>query len=820
MPVRSTHEFIPPGRRWRRIAAHLTLAFLLLGPVAPPVAAGPRSTAGPYQVELTTDPPVIPLGRAFVVLHISDASGEPLADARVAVLLGMPAMKMGEREEKALPVPGQPGFYRAPAVFGMEGAYVADITIEGTAGTAKVSLALRTGQDTSGRSGFPWAVLVLGTGLGAAAILLLWRRLRSLGVRVEWRAAFSRSVLGALALLILMSLVSLHAVQHWRRPGAMTPIEGQAMDMNVPPPVGVAPVVLAVARQGNLDVVVRYSGQAVGYVEQDVVARVQGTITDMPVYVGDRVTSGQLLASLDTSQLQPLLAERRAALAAASRQVQVATAESRMAAEQLSESHTEVAMQASEVQAAQSNLAAVRTQVDDARAGVQAALADQAYWRKQVARSRELEARGVFSAETYQKDQASAAGAESRVRQARARHSQVQAQVRSAQATLDKAETGVRSHQAHVSTMQAGLAASHAKVAAAQAMMEQANASYSGAVAQLSYSRLLAQVDGVVLQRLVSPGVLVNPGQAILRLAQVRPIRLQASVAAADLARIRKGAQVRVAGQDDGRPPVSLRVTSVGPGVDATSRTGVVEALYPNRDGRFTPGAYVVMHVTVDRVTNALIIPEAAIHTASRVVDESHSARPGPRYVWVAQERPGSDDLEARRVEVAVGPGDGVSAVIRNGLQAGDQVIVAGADYLKDGDTVASAPSASGTPSPRAASSQGSPSPVAQSSAPSMTTVASPLPSGAPGAQAVTVEVLAAGYRPDSVTVRAGQPLKLTFIRRTDQGCGTEVLVPDFNLKATLPLNQPVTLDLVPARAGVFKFTCGMRMLRGKLIVQ
>jgi RND family efflux transporter MFP subunit len=128
-----------------------------------------------------------------------------------------------------------------------------------------------------------------------------------------------------------------------------------------------------------------------------------------------------------------------------------------------------------------------------------------------------------------------------------------------------------------------------------------------------SYTEIRSLVDGVVTQRLISPGVLVNPGQAILKVSQIHPIRLQANVAESDLENIRIGNRVRVRNMKDPKDVVEARVTSIFPAVDPTARTAIVEALYPNRENRFLPGEYLTMDITTGEQKDALVVPSSAI---------------------------------------------------------------------------------------------------------------------------------------------------------------------------------------------------------------
>jgi plastocyanin domain-containing protein len=85
--------------------------------------------------------------------------------------------------------------------------------------------------------------------------------------------------------------------------------------------------------------------------------------------------------------------------------------------------------------------------------------------------------------------------------------------------------------------------------------------------------------------------------------------------------------------------------------------------------------------------------------------------------------------------------------------------------------------------------------------------------------QKVTIRLGTSGYRPSSFTLKKGVPATLTFIRTTDKTCGKQIVLPAFGITEDLPLNEPVNITVTPGRRGTFTFTCGMHMLRGKIIV-
>ncbi|MEO7522171.1 MAG: cupredoxin domain-containing protein [Gemmatimonas sp.] len=91
--------------------------------------------------------------------------------------------------------------------------------------------------------------------------------------------------------------------------------------------------------------------------------------------------------------------------------------------------------------------------------------------------------------------------------------------------------------------------------------------------------------------------------------------------------------------------------------------------------------------------------------------------------------------------------------------------------------------------------------------------------SGDSAMQQATI-VVAGGYSPSTVKVRAGQPVRLVFDRQETSGCSEEVVFADFGIRRFLPANQQTVIELTPPQAGTYTFTCGMGMLRGKLVAE
>ena len=90
---------------------------------------------------------------------------------------------------------------------------------------------------------------------------------------------------------------------------------------------------------------------------------------------------------------------------------------------------------------------------------------------------------------------------------------------------------------------------------------------------------------------------------------------------------------------------------------------------------------------------------------------------------------------------------------------------------------------------------------------------------GEGGVQEVKITVKG-GYSPDLIVVKQGQPVRLNFYRDETASCSDEVIFGDFHIARALPAFKTTAVEFTPDKAGEFTFTCGMNMLRGKLVVK
>jgi RND family efflux transporter MFP subunit len=199
-----------------------------------------------------------------------------------------------------------------------------------------------------------------------------------------------------------------------------------------------------------------------------------------------------------------------------------------------------------------------------------------------------------------------------------------------------------------------------------------AEASAGAAAFDRRWAQLVSPASGVVLQRTAQAGEVVQPGQAVLRIAdETSPLTLRAPLADRDVSRVRVGqdASVRI----DGLPAVVPgRVTRVGE--RAGPQTGAVDVeiellgAHPLRSGQVATAQIAVGPSTATAMSR---VPAEAILEA-----EGAQA-----FVLVV------DKDVARRRAVTFGGFDGDDALV-SGLPAQARVITAGAGFVGDGEKV------------------------------------------------------------------------------------------------------------------------------------
>jgi membrane fusion protein, heavy metal efflux system len=293
-----------------------------------------------------------------------------------------------------------------------------------------------------------------------------------------------------------------------------------------------------------------------------------------------------------------------------------------------------------------------------------------------------------------------------------------------------------------------------------------------------------APIAGVVTERSANVGLNVDQATRLFMVVDLSSVWVVVDVYEKDFAHVRVNMPARVT--TTAYPDVlEGRVDYIDPQVRAETRTAKVRIEVPNARQNLRIGMYAEAIFGGGGGSSTPMIPRSAVQNV------------GDRTVvyLVNPKEPGRFVERDVRLGVASGP----QVPVLSGIQAGDVVVGEGSFHVRaERERLGLRPSAPAPP-----------------------TSAGPLiAQEQPAAQAAKVVVGDQGYDPATVTLRAGVPARVTFVRTSDKTCGTEVLFPSLDIKRALPLNAPVVIEFTPAKAGEIAFLCGMSMLKGVVVVR
>lgn len=204
---------------------------------------------------------------------------------------------------------------------------------------------------------------------------------------------------------------------------------------------------------------------------------------------------------------------------------------------------------------------------------------------------------------------------------------------------------------------------------------EQSAASLAVLEARLARTVVRAPFAGVLDERHVDVGAMVNVGESIGRLIDLDPIKVFAGVPERYVADVHPGDEALLSFDALDGQAYTARIRYVGAAVDPQNRTFPIEVELPNPDGAVKPQMVANMAVARRRLSDAIVLPQDAL---VRVQDG---------YVaFVAVERDGVLVAEAR--SLTLGPTRRNQVVVEEGIEDGERLIVVGQRSVADGDRV------------------------------------------------------------------------------------------------------------------------------------
>jgi multidrug efflux system membrane fusion protein len=251
---------------------------------------------------------------------------------------------------------------------------------------------------------------------------------------------------------------------------------------------------------------------------------------------------------------------------------------------------------------------------------------------------------------------------------------QALASLRAAETSRDLAGADLRRYQQLRAQDFVGQAAIDAKVAAwkaAQASVDAASAGYRGQANQAGYAALVSDIEGVVTAVDAEAGQVVASGAPVVRVARLDQLEIVIGIPEDKVDSLRKVDDVSV--RLWAEPGVVMRgkIREVAPVADAATRTYPVRVAIPASQPGVRLGMTALVRFASTAPTPQIRVPLTALHQEKGVTS-----------VWLVEHG------AVRMAPVQVGGVAGNDILLVAGVVAGQTVVTAGANLLKNGQKV------------------------------------------------------------------------------------------------------------------------------------
>ena len=258
-------------------------------------------------------------------------------------------------------------------------------------------------------------------------------------------------------------------------------------------------------------------------------------------------------------------------------------------------------------------------------------------------------------------------------------HNIYQAQVDAAKAAVEAAQVGLndaeREKKRIIALYEGGSATEQSKDKAvttaelAATQLNSARANLELADINLQESTIRSPIDGIVTQKHIDVGNLMNIGQRIVTVADINTVKLVVSAPERYVGQIKEGLPARIKVESYQGEFFEAEIYSVYPALDEQTHTIQIEIRLDNEKMLLKPGMFAQVTIVLKQKNDVVVVPRDVVLGGK--VDEP--------YVYVVE-----DGLAHKRV-VKTGITEGANTEIIEGLKAGENLVVNGMNYLIDG---------------------------------------------------------------------------------------------------------------------------------------
>lgn len=426
------------------------------------------------------------------------------------------------------------------------------------------------------------------------------------------------------------------------------------------------------------------SGTVAGARQTPLGVDIAGVVDNIYTREGTRVSKGQLLLTLNTTNLDAQVNQSRQALQTA--ESQLAQVQAGPQAQEIQRLRSELAkaeqVGQANVQSAQAHLRDLQagsrvTEIAQAQAEVRRLAATEIQSQNDLRRTRALVSQGALSQSdldkavaTYNSAKESRIAAQQNLAQLRAGNRPQQ--IAQAKADLQSAQANYRNS---VNSAQDALNALLAQprpedVRVAQDKVAEAQSALGTALDQREKAKIYAPYDGIVTQLSVESGQSINPGQQAMTLVEIGSPEIDVNLDEDNLSQVAVGQQAIVTVQSYPGARVMARVSEIYPRVDPEQGTVLVKLVPSTHPDWLRSNLTVDVSIIVASGQPAILLPIDAVKNVG-----------GTTYVMVVE------NGRAVQREVVTGGAGPTGVVVLSGIKRGDRVVM-NADSVANGERI------------------------------------------------------------------------------------------------------------------------------------
>jgi multidrug efflux system membrane fusion protein len=201
---------------------------------------------------------------------------------------------------------------------------------------------------------------------------------------------------------------------------------------------------------------------------------------------------------------------------------------------------------------------------------------------------------------------------------------------------------------------------------------------------QLNWCTIQSPINGKIGLRLVDPGNIITANTTnLVIINQLQPIAVYFTLPEAQLPQVLgklvtdKRIPVEAYDQSDTQKLGVGYLLTADNQIDTTTGTGKLKAVFDNANSALFPNQFVNIHLVMEERPNALVVPSAALQSGLQ-----------GSFVWVVDTDAAKKNSVARMQLVKIALAEGQVTILNSGVQAGQNIVVDGADRLSGGQSV------------------------------------------------------------------------------------------------------------------------------------